>query len=227
LGKIDMTNLFFQTLVHPEHVKYTATLTPFGPWEWVVMPMGLRNSLATHQRHITLALKDLIRQICHVYLDNFIIWSLCIAEHKKNVGAILEALKVANLYCSLKKSMLFSTEVDFLGHHISTRGIEADSSKVTRILKWPALTTAKDVRQFLGLMCYISTFLPSLAEHTTILTPLTKMECNSIFPTWTSAHQYMFDVIKRLVVSRDCLMTINHKNPEGNKIFMTCDASKR
>jgi hypothetical protein len=48
-GKIDMTNSFFQTLVHPDDVKYTATLTPFGLWEWVVMPMGLRNSLATHQ----------------------------------------------------------------------------------------------------------------------------------------------------------------------------------
>jgi hypothetical protein len=142
------------------------------------------------------------------------------------VEAILEALKVANLYCSLKKSMLFSTEVDFLGHHISTRGIKADSSKVTRILKWPAPTTAKDVRQFLGLVHYISAFLPSLAEYTTILTPLIKMECNTVFPTWTSTHQYAFDVIKRLVVSRDCLTTINHESPEENKIFVTCDASK-
>jgi hypothetical protein len=36
-----MTNSFFQTLVHPDHIKYMATLTPFGLWEWVVMPMGL------------------------------------------------------------------------------------------------------------------------------------------------------------------------------------------
>jgi len=40
-GEIDMTNSFFQMLVHPNDVKYTATLTPFGLWEWVVMPMGL------------------------------------------------------------------------------------------------------------------------------------------------------------------------------------------
>ena len=31
--KIDMTNSFLQTLVHPDNVKYTATLTPFGLWE--------------------------------------------------------------------------------------------------------------------------------------------------------------------------------------------------
>lgn len=72
-GKINMTNSFFQTLVHPDVVKYTATLTPFGLWEWVVMPMGLRNMPATHQRHVTLALRHLIGKICHVYLDDVII----------------------------------------------------------------------------------------------------------------------------------------------------------
>jgi hypothetical protein len=65
-GKIDMTNSFFQTLVNPEHVKYTAMLTLFGLWEWVVMPMGLRNSLATHQWHVTLTLHKLIGKICHI-----------------------------------------------------------------------------------------------------------------------------------------------------------------
>lgn len=41
-GKIDMINLFFQTLVHPDDIKYTATLTPLGLWAWVVMLMGMQ-----------------------------------------------------------------------------------------------------------------------------------------------------------------------------------------
>jgi len=40
-GKFNMTNSFFQTLVHPEDIKYTVMLTPFGLWEWVIMPMGM------------------------------------------------------------------------------------------------------------------------------------------------------------------------------------------
>ena len=40
-GKIDMMNSFFQTLVHLDNIKYTAMLTPFGLWEWVIMPMVL------------------------------------------------------------------------------------------------------------------------------------------------------------------------------------------
>jgi hypothetical protein len=118
-GKIDMTNAFFQTHVHPDHVKYTATLTPFGLWEWVVMPMGLRNSPVTHQRRVTMALKDLIGKICHVYLDDIIIWSQGLAEHEHNISLVLEALKRSQLYCSQKKSSLFNTEINFLGHTIS------------------------------------------------------------------------------------------------------------
>lgn len=199
---------------------------PFGLWEWVVMLMGLRNSPATHQRRVTLALSDLIGRICHVYLDDIIIWSSLLVEHKTNVALVLEALQAATLYCSTKKLALFTTEVHFLGHHISGEGIEANGSKVEHIMNWQAPKSAKQVRQFLGLVRYISTFLPALAEHTTILTPLTKRECNSAFPAWRGIHQWAFEAIKGLVLSWDCLTTIEHQNPRDNQIFVTCDASK-
>ncbi|KAK0184509.1 hypothetical protein F5146DRAFT_908457, partial [Armillaria mellea] len=55
------------------------------------------------------------------------------------------------LYCSPKKTSLFLTEVDFLGHHISRRGIKPDQSKIVKIENWPRLKSAKHVCQFLGL----------------------------------------------------------------------------
>ena len=191
------------------------------------MPMGLRNSPAMHQRRITMALKDLIGRICHVYLDNIIIWSATLAEHEHNVSLVLEALRTAHLYCSTKKSQLFNTELNFLGHTISHHGIEADGSKVDRILNWPTPTNAKEVWWFLGLVQYISAFLPALAEHTTILTPLTRKECNTVFPTWTAEHHNAFQAIKALVTSRNCLTTIDHQNPGDNKIYVTCNTSQR
>jgi hypothetical protein len=88
-------------------------------------------------------------------------------------------------------------------------------------------TSAKEVRRFLGLVHYIAAFLPMLAKHTTLLTPLTRKECNTVFPAWTSEHHQAFESIKALVVSRDCLTTIDHHNPGSNKIFVTCDASQQ
>ena len=84
-----MMNLYFQTMVHPDDIPYTAVSTPFGLYEWVVMPMGCRNAPATHQRRMFAALRPLIGSICHVYLDDIIIWSSSLEEHVQNVHSVL------------------------------------------------------------------------------------------------------------------------------------------
>ena len=48
-SKLDMTNSFFQTRIHPDGVHLMAVRTPFGRYEWLAMPMGLRNSPPIHQ----------------------------------------------------------------------------------------------------------------------------------------------------------------------------------
>jgi len=92
-----MNNSFFQTRVHPDDVKFMAVMTPFGLYEWVVMPMGCRNAPAMHQRRMNQALRKYIGKICHVYLDNIVIWSRSVKEHRKNVRIILQALRDADL----------------------------------------------------------------------------------------------------------------------------------
>ena len=91
--------------------------------------MGLRNSPAVHQHWVFSVLRLLIGKICHVYLDDILIWSDSLTDHEQNVTLVLEALCAANLYCSVKKSTLFCTEVDFLGHHIFKCGIELDTKE--------------------------------------------------------------------------------------------------
>ena len=122
---------------------------------------------------MTAALRELIRKFCHIYLDDIVIWSNSLEEHEKNIRAVLNALCTAKLYVNPDKTSLFCTKIDFLGHHISTRGIEADNKKVDRILNWPQPKSTSEVRGFLGLVHYIAAFLPSLADHTGILTELT------------------------------------------------------
>lgn len=125
-GKMDMTNSFFQTRVHPDDIYLTAVRTPWGLYEWVVMPMGGCNAPSTHQRRMTDALRELIGKICHVYLDDIIIWSQTIEEHEANISKVLEALRKANLFCNGSKTTLFTSEISFLGHRISAAGIQAD-----------------------------------------------------------------------------------------------------
>ena len=151
---IDMTNSFFQTCMHPEHIPLTAVTTPLGLYKWLVMLMGLKNALAIHQWRVMLALRPYLGKICHIYLDDIVIWSNSVEEHEKNVSTILQALCNACLYVNPEKMHLFCLEIDFLAHHISARGIEVDAKKANHIVAWPQPKTATDVRAFLGLVRY-------------------------------------------------------------------------
>ena len=142
---IDMMDSFFQTRMHPNDIHKTAVTTPFRNYEWCVMPMGFRNSPAIHPRCVTNTLQKYIGKICHVYLDDIVVWSDSIEEHIKNVNQVMEALRLAKLYVNMKKTHLFCYEIKFLGHTISQQGIEADGSKVNKILDWPVPKNANDV----------------------------------------------------------------------------------
>ena len=222
---LDMTNSFFQTRMHPDDVPLTAVNTPWGLYEWVVMPMGIKNAPAIHQRRVTAALRPWIGRFCHVYMDDIAVWSNSLDDHSENITKLLQSLLDNELYLNPKKTKLFCSEIRFLGHRISAKGVEADENKTDRVTNWPTPTCAKHVRAFLGLVRYLSAFLPHIAEHTAILDELTTKECNKVFPPWEHRHQTAFDAIKKLAVSNKCLTTIDPSLMPNYKIFVTTDAS--
>ena len=179
---LDMTNSFFQTRMHPDNIYLTAVNMPWGLYEWLVMPMGIKNAPSIHQHRVFAALRPFIGKICHVYLDDIIIWSNDMEEHACNIWSILQALEDAKLYCNPNKTRLFCKEIHFLGYQISCRGIKPNEGKVDWIKNWPVPELASDVRSFLGLVCYLSAFLPNLAKFTSILNELMKKEYNKSFP---------------------------------------------
>ena len=79
----------------------------------------------------------------------------------------------------------------------------------------------------MGLVRYIAVFLPSLADHTGILTELMMKDSENNFPPWAPKYQIAFDVIKAIVTSCECLTTIDFTKMPDYKIFVTTDASDR
>lgn len=209
--KLNISDSFFQTKVHPDNIKYTAITTPFGFYEWTVMPQGCCNAPATHQCCMFNALRPYIGSICHIYIDDIAIWLQTLEEHRPNITKVTEALHMHALYCSSKKTMLFTSEIFFLGHKISRKGIEADGKKVKQIVNWPIPASASDVHSFLRHVRYIANFLLAFRKHTLILNPLTTKEAEKEFD-WQDDHQKAFEAIKALVLSCKCLTVIDHNH---------------
>ncbi|PLW29970.1 hypothetical protein PCANC_24743 [Puccinia coronata f. sp. avenae] len=136
---LDQTSAFFQTRMRKANITLTAVKTPWGLYEWIVMPIGLTNAPATHQAQLEEALGELINNFCVVYLKDIVIFSDTPELHEQHVRIVLERLRHAHLYCSPKKTKLFQHKVKFLGHWVSANRIGADDKKITHILTWPSL----------------------------------------------------------------------------------------
>ncbi|GAA5879222.1 hypothetical protein JCM16303_003124 [Sporobolomyces ruberrimus] len=224
-GKIDMSDAFFQTRMAEEDIEKTAVKTPWGLYEWVVMPQGLCNAPATHQRRVNDALASLIGNICFVFVDDIIIYSNSLDEDERNCRSVLLALRQAGLYCSPKKTDLVTLDTEFLGHRISRDGIGADPNKIEKVVNWTTPRTCKQLRGFLGLVQYLRKFIKSLAKQTAILTPLTRKGMGDITTLWGAKEERAFRAIKTEVTSLPILHSIDHSE-NGEKIWLMTDASK-
>ena len=67
------------------------------------MPFGLVNALATFQRLMNDILRDYLRKFCLVYLDDIIIYSKTLKDHKRYVRKVLQAIRSVGLKLKLAK----------------------------------------------------------------------------------------------------------------------------
>ena len=95
--------------------------SPFGKYEYVMVPFGLAQAPAYFQELMTGILKDFNFMIA--YLDNIIIFSKTPQEHLSHIKKVFEKLWSAKLSMKMSKCNFFSKEIQYLGHILSATGI--------------------------------------------------------------------------------------------------------
>src|SRR6266498_4694161 len=133
LTVLDLASAYWQILLTKRSRKYTAFLIAYGLYQFKVMPFGLVNALATFQRLMNDVLRDYLRKFCLVYLDDIIIYSKSLKDHKRHVKKVLQAIRSAGLKLKPAKCKWFKQEITFLGHKIGVNGIKPDDYNLKKI----------------------------------------------------------------------------------------------
>ena len=113
---LDLTSGYWQMRIAEDDVQKTAFNTRYGKYEFLVMPFGLANAPASFQGLMNQILRPYIDKFVLVFMDDILVFSKSIEEHRQHLRLVLQALKDARLYCKPKKCVFNEPEVEFCGH---------------------------------------------------------------------------------------------------------------
>lgn len=103
-SKLDLKTGFHQIRIAIEDIEKTAFKTKYGHFEFLVMPMGLRNAPATFQALMNAIFRDCIDDFIVIYLDDILIFSDSRQDHLRHLRIVLSRLKEHQLYVGSKNT---------------------------------------------------------------------------------------------------------------------------
>ena len=160
-----------------------AFITPYGAYCYRVMCFGLRNVGATYQRCTQKCLHEQIGKNVLVYVDDIVIKT-------KEKRTLLDDLKETFANLRRYRMKLNPDKCTFgvparklLGFLVSSRGIEANPSKIRAIDSMRLPRCLKDVQKFIGWLASLSRFVSRLGEKALPLYQLMKKTDRFVWST--------------------------------------------
>ena len=214
---IDLRSGYYHIGLTRESRAKSAFVVPMGKWQFKRTPFGLSQAPAYFQLLIDKVLMG-CSGFAMGYLDDIIIFSKTEEEHLQHLEEIFIRLRKFGLKMKREKCSFFKKHIQYLGHLVSEDGFEPLPEKLESIRKMPAPRTAKEVKQFLGLIGYYRKFVPRFAD---ISRPLTKLTHHNVVFEWTDQCSKAFNHLRELLMEYPIL---RYPDPKQGYILYT-DAS--
>ena len=215
-SKLDLANAYQQIPLEQKSKQLVTINTHKGLYCYNRLPFGISAAPSIFQRTMENVLQG-IPNTC-IYLDDLLVTGDTQESHLANLEAVLSKLQTAGLRLKRSKCTFMMPSVEYLGHQISTKGIQLTEDKVRAIKDAPVPTDVTQLRSFVGLVNYYGKFLPNLSS---VLVPLYILLQKGSKWKWGAQQDKAFSAVKSQLTS-ECLLT--RFDPQ-KPLTLACDAS--
>lgn len=207
-SKLDLKQGYHQVLVEEKSRKYTAFVILNGYFEYCRVPFGLSNAPRFFQQMMSRLLGHY--PFVRVFLDDILVFSDNAESHSIHLREVLEVLKNNNMTISCDKSEFFKSKMNFLGHVISSMGLQPEVSRVIAMESFEAPKTKKQLLKLLGTINWFRPFIKNLSKKITPLTNKTRKDCNF---NWTDKDQMIANQLLKEIKEATLLAIPDYNKP--------------
>jgi hypothetical protein len=156
----------------------------------------------------------------HIVADDMIIATDTEEQHDATLKAIMEVAQKHNSKFNPDKVKFKQRELVFLGNVVSEDGQKPCSEKIKAISEMPEPQSKEDLLRIMGMLNYLSQFIPNMS---TISAPLRQLLKKDALWSWNKEHANALNMLKALIISEPVLKFFN---PQCHTVIQ-CDASSK
>ena len=197
---LDASAGFWQIKLDEESSHLCTFNTPFGRYRYLRLPFGICSAPEVFHKNIGQLFDDI--EGVATYIDDILVWGSNQEEHDERLKLVLERAGSKNLTLNRKKCKVSINEVPYLGHLLSEEGIKPDPAKVKAMRDMPEPSDKKALMRFLGVVTYVSKFIPNLSTVAAPLRDLIKKDSEWV---WDENGKKCFERLKTLISEQSVL----------------------
>ena len=241
-SKLDISKAFHHMQVDGDTIPLLGFVTPVSTYSWRVAPMGTKCSpslfminlafmvaMATHHYNEDRIQRKLqpIFQPYMCYIDDILLISDSIKEHKRALYYLVYELSRYHLTVNQSKCQLGMDSTTFLGHYLSNKTMQRAFKYVDTFKRIPVPKTIRELRRFLGVSNFVRNYLPKIAHFQDSLkkigSTVPKKYSKKVNIQWTKPLIRDLAEIRNLIINA----VANHMYDPLLPLFLVTDASQK
>ncbi len=194
LTQLNIIITFNKLHMSSESEDLTTFVTFFDVYKYRVVLFELINKSAFFQHYINDVLFNCLHKFCQTYLNDILIYSKTLKEHRIHVKEVLEKLREVNLQINIDKCEFKIQKISFLELLIFINDLRMNSWKVDVIQDWKVSQSLTHVQIFIDFCNFYRWFIKNFSKITQLMIKLTWKD--HLFE-WTKICQIIFEELKQ------------------------------